>query len=399
MDNDNKIDQFDSLREKHIVTSRYLKTPLGINKIKFFNWVGLSFSALSTSYFIHWGLTAPLFFIMGDAVKSSIYVIEWCGYVIVWPIFIITMLIGMQFSVAFYSSTYANTSEKVHDRAERKARRWYQNFVFFERSLDNLFIRITGIAGMIMITYGAVSNFNDMLARDAEIRAVQKEELGKYQNIDELKEELKYWTDRKVNGKGDDDDAADAMINFYTKQIKIYSHRSDSLNSIVYNKAEIRNAGAIDVTASIKFISQGNKILFGAIMIFLLGVIAAANDGSCASMTKIISCYDQAEQAQKMYRQEKAIIDNMIYGNPDGNSGGNSGGKWMESGSGANNGATSGGGKGSLETDLARAIIFAHAKDPRMKRRAIARALGCSHTQVNDVLNLWEETNQKTEAA
>lgn len=395
MENQNEaVDRIDYLRDKYIHLSRYLKTPISIEKIKFFDWIGLIFSALSTSYFLHWGLTAPLFYALGDSINESVYVLEWCGYVIVWPIFLITTLIGLQFSVSFYTSTYSKTAEKAHDRAEKKSKNWFQNLFIFEKSLDNLFIRLTGIFGMIMISYGAVSNFNDMLARDAEIRIAQKTELNKYSNLEELEGKLKYWTDRQINGKNDDDAAANAMVDFYTNQIKLYSTRSDSLNKIVYNKADIQMAKTIDVTASIKFVSQGSEVLFSVIMIILLGIIAAANDGSVANMTKTISLYDQAEQAQSMYERERRIMENLVSGNESGN--------WLESGSAANEKANFRGGKNILELDSAKRIIYAFVQQKQTgtfkSNRKLAKYLGYTHSWVNEVLKAWKSQQQKEAA-
>jgi hypothetical protein len=396
MDDKKPIEQMESLRDKYLFLSRYLKTPVPIWMIKLFNWVCLIFSAFGTSFFLHWGLTAPLTFTKID-IAGTAWAIQVWGFLIVWPVFIVAFIVGVAFSVTLYASSYDTASERVHDRSERKSRKWFQSIVFFETSWDVLFIRLTGVAGMIMLSYGAVQNFNDLLAKDAEIKTAQKADLNKYQDTAEIIDKIEYWTNRKVNGKKDDDEQAEHMLVYYQNQLSLYNHRADSLNKIVYNKANIKTLQAVDVTASIKFISKGDKYLSGLMLLILLAIIALANDGSAVRLTRIQSRFDQANQAKQIYYTEQNKLDVLIYGNPDGNSGGNSGGKWMESGSGANNGATSGGGKESLETDLARAIIYAHAKDPRESNRGIARALGCSHTQVNDVLNAWRESNKKEE--
>lgn len=388
----NKVDRLETLRDKYVFLSRYLKTPIAISQIKFWIWVGLIFSAFSTAYLIHWGLTAPLFYTI-DNLDRSFYVIQGFGFTIVWPVYLLCLLVGMQFSVALYTSTYDTISEKVHDRTERKSRKWYQVSFIHEVSLDVLFIRLTGIAGMMMISYGAVQNFNDALAKDAEIRTADKGQLSKYENTAGIEDRIDFWTQKQTNGKEDDDIQADSMLSYYNRQLILYNHRADSLRGIVYNKAEIKQIKTVDATASIKFVSKGDKVLSGFILLALLGIIAAANDGGTVRLTRVRSRYDQAVQAQKMYIQERNMLESLI-----GNQNGNESGKWMESGSASNLQQDYGRGGSILDNDSAEQIIYAYVKAQETKtfksNRKLAKSLGYSHSWVNDVLNAWKGSKE-----
>jgi len=392
---ENPLDPLQNLREKYLFLSRYLNIPMPMGLIKFFNWISLSFSAFGSAFFIHWGLTSPLMFSNADIQKSQ-WALEIWGFIIIWPLFIIAFFVGFAFSVCMYASSYDSTSEKVHDMAERKSKKWYQSILFFETSLDILYIRLTGVAGMVMLSYGAVNNFNNQLAKEAEIKSAQRNDLIKYQETTPIIENIKYWTDRKINGKGDDDAAADSMIAYYMIQLLIYNQRADSLNRIVYNKADMQNpVQPIDVTASIKFVTKGDEWASGLILLSLLAIIALAVDGSAVRLTRIESRWAQANLAQIDYRKEKAIYENTISGNSSGNSSGN----WPEIGNGVKKDKVFKVGKEELETPLAKAIIYARAKTPNVSNREISRALQCSHTYVNDVLKAWREINNKEEAA
>lgn len=386
MENEN-IDRVDHLRDKYIHLSRYKQTPIGIKKIKVSTWICLYFSAISTGYFLHWGIVAPVLFLGLDLTKTNWAIMIW-GFIIVWPVFFITVILGMAFSVSLYTSKYDRVAEKVHDRSERKSRKWYQFSIFYESSIDELWIRLTAVFGMIMISYGAIDNFNGILISQAEIASAQNDDLKKYENTAYIEDRIDHWTNKKINGKGDDDAQADSMLAYYNSQLRLFHYRADSLKSIVYNKAETKTlTSTVDPTASVKFVSKGNKYLYGIILMFLLAVIALANDGAAVRMTGIISRYDQATQAEKMYNKERRIMESLMSGNQDGN--------WAESGNGSTFQQKDDGEGDILKRDSSKLIIYtyvAQIKSGTFKsNRKLAKQLNVSHTTVNDVLNAWFE--------
>lgn len=272
-----------ALEQKYIYLAKYQKSPLPPLIITIFNWICLLFSGSGSGYGIYWIVT--LRYRQGDE--------------IIWEILIPCLVLGLALVIGMFLKIFSDTAERVHKEGEKGKKSWFNSLLFFESSWDVLIIRLGGILGMMLFSYGVIDDFNKTKLAEAKYKASVEQELKSLSNIDSLMNKLDKYIALKDNGTGDDDDNAEAMITYLQNKIKKNEAKADSLRPVY--QANIVTMGQTDNTAMLRFLAKGDEWKYGFLILLVVAIVAASIDSAAKTMTTFIAKKAQADHASKMY--------------------------------------------------------------------------------------------------